>query len=63
MKAPYRPAESTHASAEQADSATNATTWRLWVVATIAALCGCLFGLDLGGTLAQTAGVAQNSIV
>jgi len=33
---------------QQANSTISASTWRLWVVASIAALCGCLFGMDLG---------------
>ena len=31
--------------------------WRLWVTAGIAAVCGCLFGMDLGGDVHHSAGL------
>ena len=33
---------------EKTNSREAGSTWRLWFVAGIAALCGCLFGMDLG---------------
>ena len=48
MPTPDGHAKCPDAPAQQGDIKKITATWRLWVVASVAALCGCLFGLDLG---------------